>query len=207
MTIEIDRAADTCESSLPEAWPKRAAARNGAAPGSGADRARWRAMASERDGALAWMALRWLGEYSEAWAGHAAEAGASAPSELGPFRIRARRGPARLPACAQAQADAVGGSVAVRLAAPGLEGEAERPVAGQPEPPAEADPALRLGRRQPGVGRPGEPAPADGQPVADLRREPRRVVRLGPWHQRGGVPRASTPQARRPGAGAAARSR
>ncbi len=170
MTIEIDRAADTCESSLPEAWPKRAAARNGAAPGSGADRARWRAMASERDGALAWMALRRLGEYSEAWAGHAAEAGASAPSELGPFRIRARRGPARLPACAQAQADAVGGSVAVRLAAPGLEGEAERPV-------------------------------------ADLRREPRRVVRLGPWHQRGGVPRASTPQARRPGAGAAARSR
>ncbi len=40
------------------------------------------------DGALAWMVLRQVGEYREAWRRHAAAAGVSAAPEPGPFRIR-----------------------------------------------------------------------------------------------------------------------
>ena len=40
------------------------------------------------DGVLAWMVLRQVGEYGEAWHRHAAGAGAPAAPEPGPFRIR-----------------------------------------------------------------------------------------------------------------------
>ena len=40
------------------------------------------------DGVLAWMVLRHVGQYGEAWRRHAAGAGVSAALEPGPFRIR-----------------------------------------------------------------------------------------------------------------------
>ena len=40
------------------------------------------------DGVLAWMVLRQVDEYREAWSVHAASAGVSAAPEPGPFRIR-----------------------------------------------------------------------------------------------------------------------
>ena len=40
------------------------------------------------DGVLAWMVLRQVGEYREAWGEHAADVGVPAASEPGPFRIR-----------------------------------------------------------------------------------------------------------------------
>ena len=40
------------------------------------------------DGVLAWMVLRQVGEYGEAWRRHAARAGMPAALEPGPFRIR-----------------------------------------------------------------------------------------------------------------------
>ncbi|MCY4549866.1 MAG: hypothetical protein OXC28_15990, partial [Defluviicoccus sp.] len=40
------------------------------------------------DGVLAWMVLRQVGDYGEAWRRHAVGAGASAVAEPGPFRIR-----------------------------------------------------------------------------------------------------------------------
>ena len=40
------------------------------------------------DGTVAWMVLRQVGDYRDAWRSHAAGAGASAFSEPGPFRIR-----------------------------------------------------------------------------------------------------------------------
>ena len=40
------------------------------------------------DGVLAWMVLRQVGDYREAWDRHAASAGVSAAPEPGPFRIR-----------------------------------------------------------------------------------------------------------------------
>ena len=45
-------------------------------------------MAEDGDGALAWAVLRRTGEYRDAWARHAADAGASVPPEPGPFPIR-----------------------------------------------------------------------------------------------------------------------
>ena len=45
-------------------------------------------MTEDRDGALAWAVLRRVAEYRDAWAGHAAASGASAPPEPGPFPIR-----------------------------------------------------------------------------------------------------------------------
>ena len=45
-------------------------------------------MAEDGDGALAWAVLRRTAEYRDAWARHAAESGASAPPEPGPFPIR-----------------------------------------------------------------------------------------------------------------------
>lgn len=57
----------------------------GAAPG----RRPGEASATETgDGALAWMVLRQVGDYREAWRRHAAAAGASAAPEPGPFPIR-----------------------------------------------------------------------------------------------------------------------
>ena len=40
------------------------------------------------DGAVAWMVLRQIGEYQDAWRRHAASAGVAAAREPGPFRIR-----------------------------------------------------------------------------------------------------------------------
>ena len=45
-------------------------------------------MTETGDGVLAWMILRQVGEYWEAWDRHAASAGVSAAPEPGPFRIR-----------------------------------------------------------------------------------------------------------------------
>ena len=45
-------------------------------------------MPAGEDGALAWTALRRTAEYREAWATHAEDAGATAPAEPGPFRVR-----------------------------------------------------------------------------------------------------------------------
>ncbi len=45
-------------------------------------------MTETGDGVLAWMVLRQIGDYREAWRRHAAAAGLSAALEPGPFRIR-----------------------------------------------------------------------------------------------------------------------
>ena len=45
-------------------------------------------MTESGDGILAWMVLRRVGEYREAWRRYAAVAGVSAAPEPGPFRIR-----------------------------------------------------------------------------------------------------------------------
>ena len=45
-------------------------------------------MAEDGDGALAWAVLRRTAEYREAWAGHAADSGASARPEPRPFPFR-----------------------------------------------------------------------------------------------------------------------
>ncbi|MXY15913.1 MAG: hypothetical protein F4Y57_02640 [Acidobacteria bacterium] len=45
-------------------------------------------MAEDGDGALAWAVLRRTAEYRDAWAGHAADSGATGAPEPGPFPIR-----------------------------------------------------------------------------------------------------------------------
>ena len=61
----------------------------GAGPGRGSRRRRGEPTETETgDGVLAWMVLRQVVEYGEAWRRHAEAAGVSAAPEPGPFRIR-----------------------------------------------------------------------------------------------------------------------
>ena len=61
----------------------------GAASGPVPRRRRGEASVTETgDGVLAWMVLKQVGEYREAWDRHGASAGVSAALEPGPFRIR-----------------------------------------------------------------------------------------------------------------------
>ena len=91
------------------------------------------------------------------------------------------RSPARL----EPEPDTVRRSVAVRLAPARFEGQPERPVVRRAQPPADPGHVIRIGGRQPGIGRPREEATERRQTVADLAVEPRRRGRFSAGNRSG----------------------